>query len=1166
MSAAPDARSWGRFVASLAALAAVALGIPAFLVVCARAAFGSANPVPAIGSPDELASWLERELSVDEIVPVVLRALLVVAWLLWASLVSSVVAAVVASRPGLGHVGIPAPRAFDGVASWIAAGLVVVSSLSSTSPASASPGARAPAIASASPVHPSATPVEREAGRGAPSGYAEVLTGESVRDVAERTLGDAGRWEDLWALRDEQVDPAGGARWHQAWRLEAGWLLRLPADGPSAPARPAVDDPAAGPDDAGSTHVVRPGESYWSIAADLASAEGRPAGDAELVARTIELRDRNAPLLGHDDPDLLHPGDVVRTDPGPATLGATVVVRPGDSYWSIALGALTAERGEIPTVEATHELTQSLVARNAGRLGHDDPTVLHPGDVVEVAPSPTVAGPAPAPAAAGPTDADAPPADAPPADTPRASSDQEPAPANGPTAVDGPRPDAGAPTSTDRAHPGGSEREPSATPSEPGPSGTTSPAPTETSPPVDDDTRGTAPTERSLDGAVGAAERAGAGDDATAVAPTPTTTSVPPPPGRPEGDAALRGATSAPSPIRFHDAALLAAGILTLVAVRRRRALRAALPHARVPTPTTDVATTERRLRHVDPGERAARIDVAVRAAAHQVAGTGAVIGSVRAALDGEIVVRFSDPVELGRPWLGDGATWSLPAAVPIELVADDARRVGPTCLALVAIGVDDDGRDVLLDVEAAGTTVVEAEPARADEVVRAVGAGLATSITSEVVHLVVARLGGGCLFGHPNSHRTDSVRRAIDLALELAGSTVANERSAFDLRARRTGGEMWEPAVVLLGTDDRADDRLDLGALPPPGHGLGLVVASAPGSQLEARARLVGDDRGWSLDAFGERLAVTPIGLRADDVASIAEVLDDAATRIEPAPAVALAERGRLDDDPGCDVRGDGGQLTPFADVEHEIVVSLLGGVSIADADGRPARFERSKTVELIAWLATHRDRATRSAARTALWEMDVRDATFANVVSEARRGLARLVDPPRGGEWLGRTLTDVLPLHEHVVTDAELVRARVEAARVAPPSAAIDLLRPAVELVGGLPFAGTSYLWPDADGITSELVMLSLTASAELAGHALSVGDTELVFWSTGRGLQVLPGYEELIGLRMRAHARSGDLAGVRQEWERYERTITADSWSDGEPAPKLLDLRRQLLSPGS
>jgi hypothetical protein len=77
------------------------------------------------------------------------------------------------------------------------------------------------------------------------------------------------------------------------------------------------------------------------------------------------------------------------------------------------------------------------------------------------------------------------------------------------------------------------------------------------------------------------------------------------------------------------------------------------------------------------------------------------------------------------------------------------------------------------------------------------------------------------------------------------------------------------------------------------------------------------------------------------------------------------------------------------------------------------------------------------------------------------------------------------------------------------------------------------------------------------------LALGDTDGVFWATGRGLQVLPGHEELIGLRMRAHAEVGDLAGVRREWETYERAINIDPWSDGEPSPKLAELRQQLMT---
>ena len=244
-------------------------------------------------------------------------------------------------------------------------------------------------------------------------------------------------------------------------------------------------------------------------------------------------------------------------------------------------------------------------------------------------------------------------------------------------------------------------------------------------------------------------------------------------------------------------------------------------------------------------------------------------------------------------------------------------------------------------------------------------------------------------------------------------------------------------------------------------------------------------------------------------------------------------------------------------------MMVRVLGGVDVIDREQQPAKFERSKTLELVTWLVTHRSRASRSAARTALWDLDVRDATFANVVSEARRAMARHVPPPSGDEWLRRTMTDELSLHEEVIADADVVRRRFERARAAGGAEAMAVLRPAVELVNELPFTGTSYLWPDAEGITSNLVLLATNVTAEYAKLALAAGDVDGVFWATGRGLRVLAGQEALIALRMRAHAEAGDLSGVRLEWEAYERVVNADPWSDGEPAPKLVELRKQLLA---
>jgi hypothetical protein len=192
------------------------------------------------------------------------------------------------------------------------------------------------------------------------------------------------------------------------------------------------------------------------------------------------------------------------------------------------------------------------------------------------------------------------------------------------------------------------------------------------------------------------------------------------------------------------------------------------------------------------------------------------------------------------------------------------------------------------------------------------------------------------------------------------------------------------------------------------------------------------------------------------------------------------------------------------------------------------------------------------------------VRDATFSNVVSDARRAMAKVVPPPAGQDWIGRTMSEDLPLHDLVVCDTELLAERVAAIRGLDDRDAIEVLRPGVALIHGMPFEGTSYLWPDAEGITSAHILQATSASARLAACYLAIGDVDGVFWATGQGLKVLAGHEELIALRMRAHADRGDLAGVRSEWESYERAVQADTWAAAEPSPKLVDLRRQLLSP--
>lgn len=248
--------------------------------------------------------------------------------------------------------------------------------------------------------------------------------------------------------------------------------------------------------------------------------------------------------------------------------------------------------------------------------------------------------------------------------------------------------------------------------------------------------------------------------------------------------------------------------------------------------------------------------------------------------------------------------------------------------------------------------------------------------------------------------------------------------------------------------------------------------------------------------------------------------------------------------------------------DADWNVCVRLLGPVDAETRNGIPISFEKSKSLELLAWLTTHRERPTRVAARTALWEISVQDATFNNVVSGLRRGLASGSVGVEQIEFLPKTFTDHLSIHGSVITDVDVLNNAVRFVKNRGDRESWFGLHDALDRVRDLPFAGTDYLWPDSEGITSNFILSVITGSIMAAEHALQQGDTEGVFWATGQGLKVLHGHEELVALRMRAYGDVGDRVGVNAEWSSYERSLLHDSWSGGAPSPRIVALKRELI----
>lgn len=597
-------------------------------------------------------------------------------------------------------------------------------------------------------------------------------------------------------------------------------------------------------------------------------------------------------------------------------------------------------------------------------------------------------------------------------------------------------------------------------------------------------------------------------------------------------------------------AVVLAGGVIAALAARRRQQLRGADFGARLVPPTRQAIETETVLRSLNDADRLARIDLALRCAAPDLAGQLARPLAVEISDDGELRLYPDRPaMVVSEHWKLDieSGAWRLPAEVSLVDLADDARRANQPCPAIVHIG-ESAGGQLFVDLEAVGSLSVDAPPSVAASIVRCATASLAVSPFAEASRVFTVGLGSETHLGSPNVEALASLGEAVGTLRATVGSTAAAtsaDVTTFALRAAN-GGEAWEPSLLLaVGADDPEELAALVSLAGTGGRGIGVMIdrpVRGAGAVLRA------DEHDFILEPLGRR--VNPVGLSVVEVSAVDELLDFAerplpidADRMVWAPPSANAD---------------------FRDQPHELVVHVLGQVTVQSAIGTSVAFDRSKAQELVVWLSQHRQRPTRASARTALWDLAVRDATFSNVVSDARRAMARLVTPPAGQEWIGRTMNEDLPLHDLVVSDAELLAARIAAARGLDSLAAIAVLRPGVALIQGMPFAGTSYLWPDAEGITSALVLLAVTAAGELANHYLSVDDVDGVFWSTGQGLKVLAGHEELIALRMRAHACRGDLAGVRSEWESYERAVNADSWSAAEPSPKLVELRRELLSP--
>jgi hypothetical protein len=507
-------------------------------------------------------------------------------------------------------------------------------------------------------------------------------------------------------------------------------------------------------------------------------------------------------------------------------------------------------------------------------------------------------------------------------------------------------------------------------------------------------------------------------------------------------------------------AGLLAVGLLSALRRSRRRGRAAALAGQ-------DAVETEVWLRVAADEERARRLAQAVRGLPGLCEDLGhALPQTYAAAIDGDAVELFLAPPapDAPAPWsaVEDGRRWRLERSSAPRRNATGASPFP----ALVSVGRDASGRDVLINLAAAaGVVSVTGSPVPAGHVVRALAVELATAAWSEHVKVIAVDLPAE--LDEVRSERLVRVAGVDEALAALSGDRVAADQVVSGRRA--AGAEGVDVIVLGRGVDGAEAERLR-GIAAAAGGTVAVVAAGElPGARWTFRV----DDAG-SLHVDALDVVVTASRIDDATLASLRELFAVSGDGTPPDPAPVAGGRPEIPAPPHpVEDAGWGASAAR---------VGLLGPVLVR----APGPIDSSRVdlaAELVAVLAVHPGGVHPSVLGGAVWPRgvttEVRDATIARVrdwLGTDEQGRSRLVQ-----DGLGR-----LSLGADVVTDWHLFCSLAGKARLAAsPVQERDLLARALRLVRG-PLAAEvpsgRYAWLARTGLEITVPLVIVDAAHRL------------------------------------------------------------------------------------
>ncbi len=305
---------------------------------------------------------------------------------------------------------------------------------------------------------------------------------------------------------------------------------------------------------------------------------------------------------------------------------------------------------------------------------------------------------------------------------------------------------------------------------------------------------------------------------------------------------------------------VLAAGLLTVLGLRRLKQRRQRRPGQRISMPTEDISSMELELRAVENPFDVDDVDHALRLLAVWAQDTNATLPQLYAIrlAESEIALYLDSAADLPEPFESVSEDKKAWVVNPTEFAELDRIPSAPYP-ALVTLGHDETNAQILVDLEHLGALNIVGDDQRGREALTALAIELTTSRWADDLQITLV----GIAEGLPDALDTGRIRHVNDidaLLRDLRAQAADAERTLKELKAdsieqARSSGEHaegWTPEIVILGELPEQAARDELADLVSRLPRVGIAAIS--------HGHLVGE---WTLRVAGDRTAVlNPLGL----------------------------------------------------------------------------------------------------------------------------------------------------------------------------------------------------------------------------------------------------------------------------------------------------------------